>query len=111
MVQKFWRKRSYRDLLGLCNSEFHEKQKQGLISPPDGWLGARSPFWTDETVEKDQKRLLAAPRPVETRPLRRRRKEADAPESDLLDAPEPTQTRPNRRRLHALARKEAVDSQ
>jgi hypothetical protein len=73
MVEKFWRKPALLDLYGICKSEFHAAQKDGRISRPDGWLGARSPFWTNSTVEKDQERLLAAPRPIETRPLRRRR--------------------------------------
>jgi hypothetical protein len=82
MVQKFWRKAALLDLYGICKSEFFEKQKQGLISEPDGWLGARSPFWLDATVEKDQKRMIAAKRPIEVRPLRRRHKVTESPSLD-----------------------------
>jgi predicted DNA-binding transcriptional regulator AlpA len=71
MPQKFWRRHAYRDLLGIGDSEFYERLKDGRISPPDAYLGPRMPIWTDETVAADQARILAAPRPVETRPLRR----------------------------------------
>jgi hypothetical protein len=72
MVQKFWREQPYISLLGIGKTKFHEGIKAGLISEPDGYLGPRSPFWTNDTVERDQARILAQPKPIETRPKRRR---------------------------------------
>jgi predicted DNA-binding transcriptional regulator AlpA len=73
MVQKFLRRPAVRGVFGYGNTEFWQAQKEGRISPPDAWLGPRTPVWLESTVEKDQERLLAAPRPVETRPSRRRK--------------------------------------
>jgi hypothetical protein len=72
MVQKFFRRRALRELYGFCDTEFWQAQKEGRISPPDAYLGPRTPVWLESTVEKDQERLLAEPRPIETRPNRLR---------------------------------------
>ena len=73
MIVPFIRKSAYMALLGgISKSEFHEKQKEGLISQPDGWLGPRSPIWKETTAQADMERILAVPKPIETRPKRRR---------------------------------------
>jgi|SoiMethySBSTD1v2_1073268.scaffolds.fasta_scaffold566321_2 hypothetical protein len=72
MELKFVRKAAYLERSGFSNTEFHEAQKQGRVSPPDGYLGPRSPIWTEETVQKDLRGILTEPKPVETRPKRRR---------------------------------------
>jgi hypothetical protein len=73
MIQKFIRQEPYRQLVGMGKSEWKEARKDGRISPPDGYLGPRSPFWTELTVERDQARLIGRGRPIETRPTRRRK--------------------------------------
>ena len=71
MLKRFIRKREYQALLGYCDTEFWAAQKDGRISPPDAYLGPRTPVWLETTVERDQQRLLASPQPIETRPSRR----------------------------------------
>jgi predicted DNA-binding transcriptional regulator AlpA len=77
MLKRFIRKREFQTLLGFGETEFWAAQNDGRISRPDAYLGPRSPVWLETTVEKDQQRLLAAPRPTETRPSRAR-KQAEA---------------------------------
>jgi predicted DNA-binding transcriptional regulator AlpA len=74
---QFVRKNTFKDRLGIRNSKFHEELKAGRIPPADAWLGSRSPVWLEETVEQTLKQYLAAPKPAETRPLRRRRRLSD----------------------------------
>jgi hypothetical protein len=69
----FLRKARVMARFDMRHTKFHEELNAGRISQPDAWLGPRSPVWLETTVEKDIKRYLAAPRPIETRPLRRRR--------------------------------------
>jgi hypothetical protein len=73
MVIPFVRKHAFMALLGVGNTKFHEEQNAGRISPPDTWLGPRTPVWLETTVKADMARMLDAPKPIETRPLRRRR--------------------------------------
>ena len=70
---QFNRTDTFRERLDVGETKFHEERTAGRIPPPDAWLGPRSPVWTDETVEKTMRAYMAAPRPIETRPLRRRR--------------------------------------
>jgi hypothetical protein len=74
MLKRFIRKREYQQLLGFCETEFWAAQQDGRISRPDAYLGPRTPVWLETTVEADQQRLLAAPRPIETRPSRQRKR-------------------------------------
>jgi predicted DNA-binding transcriptional regulator AlpA len=73
---RFVRTAGFESRLAMGHSKFHEERNAGRIPEPDAWLGPRSPVWLEETVEQTIKAYLAAPRPIETRPLRRRRKEA-----------------------------------
>lgn len=67
------RKPGFKARLAMGNTKFHDEMNAGRIPPPDGWLGPRSPVWTDETVEKTIQAYLAQPKPVETHPAARRR--------------------------------------
>jgi hypothetical protein len=73
MVQKFLRKRAVQDLFGFSNTEWDKAREDGRISAPDAWLGPRQPVWLETTVARDQERLLNRPKPIETRPTRRRK--------------------------------------
>jgi hypothetical protein len=70
---KFNRSDTFRERLDIGRTKFYEELKAGRIPPADAWLGPRSPVWTEATVEQTIKKYLAAPKPIETRPLRRRR--------------------------------------
>jgi hypothetical protein len=76
---RFVRKAEYLDRSGFCKTEFHQAQKKGRISAPDAYIGPRTPVWLETTVERDLKKILNAPKPIETRPLRRRRRSSNNP--------------------------------
>jgi predicted DNA-binding transcriptional regulator AlpA len=60
MVQKFYRKEPTREISGLGYTEFYEAIKDGRFPKPDGHLGPRSPFWSEETIARWQRDTLAA---------------------------------------------------
>jgi hypothetical protein len=77
MPQKFYRKPAVIEFSGFGYTEFHEGMKDGRIPLSDGYLGPRSPFWTEETVCKMQANLLAeAPKKTRGNPVKRRAQEA-----------------------------------
>jgi hypothetical protein len=72
MLKQFLRKKVLQERWGLSASEFERARADGRISAPDAWLGPRQPVWLEETAARDQERLIARGRPLETRPTRRR---------------------------------------
>ena len=64
MVQKFYRSEPTRKASGLGYTEFYRAIKEGLFPKPDGYLGPRSPFWTETTITKWQRDTIAAGKPV-----------------------------------------------
>lgn len=75
-IERFVRQAEFKRLLGNPGkTEWYEMRGDGRVPPPDGWLSERVPFWTAGTVARTQAMLLARPRPVETRPNRRRHAE------------------------------------
>jgi hypothetical protein len=71
------RKASFKERLGLKNTKFHDDMNAGRIPPPDGWLGPRSPVWTEATVLRTIQAYLAQPKPPETHPAARRRRKLE----------------------------------
>ncbi|MPZ58743.1 MAG: hypothetical protein GEU91_20080 [Rhizobiales bacterium] len=70
----FLRKADFKRLIGNpCDTVFYQMINDGRLPKPDGYLGKRMPFWKSSTAARAQAVILAQPRPVETRPTRRRR--------------------------------------
>jgi hypothetical protein len=63
MLQTFHRKEAVLKITGYKHAQFHEALSNGTFPPPDGYLGPRSPFWTDETLAKWQAARLKAGTP------------------------------------------------
>ena len=59
MLQKFYRKEATREKSGFGYTEFNEAIKDKRFPPPDGYLGPRSPFWTETTIQNWQAEQLA----------------------------------------------------
>jgi hypothetical protein len=68
------RKTAFKARLAMGNTKFHQEINAGRIPPPDGWLGPRSPVWTEESVLATIRSYLDVPKPPETHPAARRRK-------------------------------------
>jgi predicted DNA-binding transcriptional regulator AlpA len=73
MLQRFIRKAAAREMSGYGDSEFDEAVRDGRFPQPDGYLGPRSPFWTEQTIIRWQTQKIGTPKPIETRPSRRRK--------------------------------------
>ena len=57
------RKSGFKARLAMGHTKFHAEMNAGRIPQPDGWLGPRSPVWTEETVLRTIKGYLATPKP------------------------------------------------
>lgn len=80
-MQQFLRKPRVLQTTGLSNTELHEKIKDGTFPGPDGHLGPRSPFWTEETISNWQRSVIEHSRsfqPSESPKLRAGREAAQA---------------------------------
>jgi len=59
MVEKLHRIKAAKEAGGyISDSEFYEAIKEGRFPKPDGYIGPRSPFWTETTLRDHQRRLL-----------------------------------------------------
>jgi hypothetical protein len=46
---------------GKADSTFDDDTRAGRHPPPDGYLGAKRPFWWQSTIERHQKALRESP--------------------------------------------------
>ena len=60
--------------LAMGHTKFHDEMNADppRIPPPDGWLGPRSPVWTEETVLATIKSYVDRPRPPAEKTPRKR---------------------------------------
>jgi predicted DNA-binding transcriptional regulator AlpA len=83
MLDRFIRKAEAIAISGLGYTQFHEHLKTGRFPPPDGYVGPRSPFWTETTLREWQRQQFIQPKqpPMQTprrrSPRRRSRMESE----------------------------------